>query len=605
MEEAVEWTGMFYQCEERDLSNLRIRELSAGEKTDAWIRSKRMNRIVIAPQNEIGPDLSRLRLVLCSVSIILGLVLAVSGHAWWADEVSYLDMGDAFFSGHWGAILNGLWSPLYPFLIGLTRWIVKPSMRWEPMVVQLTNLLVYVTTVVSFQFFWAETLRLYKATTGQGAQAKFATFSDSEFWILGYAIFLLMHLSLVTRTTPDMLLSTIVYLSAGLILRIRLRGPSLGSLCLLGLLLGLGFLAKAVMLPLAGVFLASAVLSGRPRRIVIPSILAAVLVFAGIVSPYVYELSKTKGHFTFGEVANLNYAWHVNGAPFIHWQGELAGLGKPQHPTREVFFAPLIYEFGSPVSATYPPWYDPSYWNEGLRARFDWAEQLGALQTNLREYLREFRSQIVLIVGVLVLLAMRPVGRTAFREYLAVWYLWVPALAAFAIYGLFWVEHRYVAQFFVLFWGAVLTLVRLPDGRDSRRLIRTVATIVVTLASMQVAADFLRDVAGGYRETALQMQIAEDLEVKGVRAGEKIAVLDAQGGVEWQKLLRVSVVAEIPYPEDSKFWATDQATRTQIYQVLTRAGANFLIASEIPDWASARGWEKIGGTPAYVFHLNR
>lgn len=577
------------------------------KKTGAWLRSQNMKWVaILSPiESEIDRDPSRLKRVLLSVSVILGLIPAIAGYSYGGDTVSYLDMGDAFFAGHWEAIFNGLWSPLYPFLLGLTRWMLKPSMRWEPLVMQLTNFLIFMTTVLAFQFFWDEVLRFYRQMSKQEGSMGLATFGDGEFWVLGYVIFLSLYLPLLNAATPDMLLSTIVYLAAGLMLRIRQGGPTLGRFCLFGLLLALGFLTKAVMLPLAGVFLVTAALCTARQRFGITYSLIAALVFAGIAGPYVFGLSKTEGHFTLGKSPNLNYAWHVNGAPFIHWQGELAGLGKPEHPTRKIFSSPQVYEFGSPVSATYAPWYDPSYWNEGLRARFDWAEQVSALEKSLHEYFGEFKSQAVLIVGVLLLLAMRAVGRTALREYLTVWYLWVPALAAFTIYGLVWVEDRYVAQFFVLFWGTVLTLVRLPEGRDSRRLIRTVTAIVVALVSIQVAPYYLRDAVHGHREAAWQMHIAEGLADRGVRAGEKVAVLDAGLGDAWQKLLRVSVVAEIPYEEDNKFWAADQSRKTQIYEALAKTGANFLITTQIPEWASTRGWEKIEGTPAYVFYLDR
>jgi hypothetical protein len=563
----------------------------------------RCNVILPPISRETDSGQSRLKLVLCSVSISLGLILALCGDSYGGDAVSYLDMGDSFFSGDWRAIVNALWSPLFPFLHGLTRWVFKPSMRWEPMVVYLTNFLIYLTTVVSFHFFWGEVLRLYKRMSGREGQNGFAILSDSEFWVFGYAIFLYMHLQLVTSMHPDMLLSAFVYLSAGLILRIQLDDPTLGRFCLLGLLLGLGFLTKAVMLPLAGVFLAAAVLPNLRRNFVFPCALASALVFSAVVGPYVFELSKKKGHFTTGQAGSLNYAWHVNGVPG-NWQGGPPELGRPKHPLREVFSSPRIFEFGTPVLATYPPWYDPSYWYEGLHFRFDLADQLTAFKRNLRQYLEAFRSQQVLIAGVLVLLAMRQMGRTLLQEFAAVWYLWAPTLAAFTIYGILWVEWRYLAQFLVLFWGAALTLVRLPEGRDGHRFIRAVITVVVTLMSVRVAVNFAGDTIRGRQAAELQMKIAEGLAAKGMLPGEKVAVIEGAWADGCEKLARISVVAVIPDGEDHKFWSADPAKRTQIYQVLAKTGANVLIAPEIPDWASTMGWERIASTPVYVFYLN-
>jgi hypothetical protein len=196
-------------------------------------------------------------------------------------------------------------------------------------------------------------------------------------------------------------------------------------------------------------------------------------------------------------------------------------------------------------------------------------------------------------------------GRTLLQEFAAVWYLWAPTLAAFTIYGILWVEGRYLAQFFVLFWGAALTLVRLPEGRDGRRFIRAVITVVVTLMSIRVAVNFAEDTIRGRQAAELQMKIAEGLAAKGMLPGEKVAVIEGAWADGCEKLARISVVAVIPDGEDNKFWSADPAKRTQIYQVLAKTGANVLIAPAIPDWASTMGWERIASTPVYVFYLNR
>src|SRR5690348_14031631 len=57
----------------------------------------------------------------------VGTLLAI-GQAWLsrfmvsADSVSYLDMSDYAFSGWgWRRLINAVWSPLYPFFLGLFR----------------------------------------------------------------------------------------------------------------------------------------------------------------------------------------------------------------------------------------------------------------------------------------------------------------------------------------------------------------------------------------------------------------------------------------------------------------------------------------------------
>jgi hypothetical protein len=545
----------------------------------------------------------RLKIALLSVAASLGLILAICGASFQGDTISYLDMGDYFFAGDWRAILNGLWSPLFPFIHGLTRWFFKPAMHWEPTLFQLTNFILYTFTVLAFQFFWSQLFHLYKVLSQRKPQSPQSIFSENEFWILGYAIFLFMHLDLMAFMSPDMLLSAIVYLVVGLILNIKLRGPTLLRFSFLGLLLGVGFLAKAVMLPLAGVFLAAAVLPNLRQRFLLFYTLAASVAFAGVVSPYLYELSREKGHFTTGEAARLNYAWHVHDVPFVHWQGEMTQLGKPEHPPRQIFSSPLIYEFGTPVRGTYPPWYDPSYWEEGLQARFDVTDQLRALSRNLNQYLRALWAQNALIACVLVLLALRRDVRSTLHDFLNIWFLWLPPAIAFGLYGLIWVEHRYVSQFFVLFWAAALILVRLPGLNESRRVIRVVTTVAVLLLTLRIGINLAEECMAGHQGAVLQMNIAEGLSVQGVNPGEKVALIDAGLGKGWQKLAHLVVVAEIPSEERDTFWAADTERRKQIYHVLAESAAKVLIAPETPNWAQVVGWEKVGATPVYIYRL--
>jgi hypothetical protein len=100
------------------------------------------------------------------------------------------------------------------------------------------------------------------------------------------------------------------------------------------------------------------------------------------------------------------------------------------------------------------------------------------------------------------------------------------------------------------------------------------------------------------------MAIAQGLIVQGVQPGEKVAVVDAGLGEDWQKLMRVVVVAEIPLQEREAFWCADIRKRNALYQVLAKTGANVVIASEVPEWASTESWRKVQSTPAYIYWLN-
>jgi hypothetical protein len=541
-------------------------------------------------------------------ALVVGLVLFLRGDAFGGDGTSYLDMGDGFFQGHRTAILNELWSPLYPFLLGLARWMFKPSMQWQPLVVDVTNLLIYGFTLSAFHYFWSRLLRMYQAGSESDGAAGFASFSDWQFWSLGYGVFLFMHLDDMTDTTPDLLLSGIVYLCCGLILATNLNGLKAYRFGVLGIVLGVGFLTKAIMLPLAPFFVASAVGAARPRRAAVGRSLITLFFFLAIAGPYVFALSRVNGRFTVGEAGALNYLWHVNRVPYVPYLGLVSslGLGTPLSPVRQIWESPAAYQYESVSGVTYAPWYDPSKLMRGLHIHIDWKDQFTASAKNVRLLLSWLWYQRALAGGVVVLLAMRPPGRATLGKFLSQWFVWLPVAAAVSLYLLMWVEHRYLAQFLVVWWGAILALVRLPGAAgQGARLLSVGFAVILLMLVVHVADDFANDFVVGRQEAKTEMQIAKGLSANGVRPEDKIAVIDASAGEDWQKLLNLSVVAEIPGDEQNEFWSLSPERRAQMFHALARSGAKVLVAPNAPNWAPASGWIKLADGPAYMVRLSR
>ena len=53
------------------------------------------------------------------------------------------------------------------------------------------------------------------------------------------------------------------------------------------------------------------------------------------------------------------------------------------HPTRKILSWPEVYEFATPVSGTYPVFYDPTYWWAGVDTRMHLAAEIACLKTDL------------------------------------------------------------------------------------------------------------------------------------------------------------------------------------------------------------------------------
>ena len=324
--------------------------------------------------------LHRLRIFFILIAILLGFLYAWSSrHSMSSDGMSYIDMADSLVQGDPNGIINALWSPLYPILLSFGLSVFNPTSYWEFSVVHLVNFLIFLFSLFTFDFFIKEALNYRRTQTDKNSKSGNIKIPDWAILSLGYTLFIQSSINLIKlwTPTPDMLFSAFVYLSSGIILRIAYSNKSLFNYILLGLTLGLGCLTKAAMFPLAFIFLVVAILGSSNFKQTLPKICLSLILLIGISAPYINSLSKSQGHFTLGESGKINYAWYINEVPlFTHWQGVKGTTGtkgkeNPVHPTRQVFDSPPIYEFGSPVSGTYPPWLDPIYWYKGVRAHFD------------------------------------------------------------------------------------------------------------------------------------------------------------------------------------------------------------------------------------------
>ena len=153
----------------------------------------------------------------------------------------------------------------------------------------------------------------------------------------------------------------------------------------------------------------------------------------------------------------------VNGITrHIHWQGGPSGSGIPRHPTRKIFDRPAIYEFATPLGGSYPPWYDPTYWYEGLTTTFILKNQMHALFRNIGAFFKiSPLAQGGLITGFVILFMMT--GRPGHRvqDIANQWSILLPAMATLSMYALVRIEARYIAPFVMLFWIGLLSSVRL------------------------------------------------------------------------------------------------------------------------------------------------
>lgn len=564
--------------------------------------------------------LRRLEIAFWVLAIVLGFVHTWADHHYLmnADAMSYLDIAEAYLRSDWQGAINSYWSPLYAWLIAIGLAVAKPSPYWKFTIVHLVNFGMYLFALGCFCFLTREMVRRQRNQRAELLAAKLVVLPDWALVALGYSLFIWSSLFFVTLPleSPDMLVAAFVYLATGMLLRIRRVPSSWSSFPLLGIFLGLGFLAKAVMLLLTPVFLLAALFAAPNVRKTLPRVAIAVVLFLLVAGPFVFALSKSKGELTTGRAGRLNYLWAINRVQNTHWQGEEPGSGTPKHSTRKIFDQPPAFEFGEPVRGTYPVWYDPTYWYEGSVSHFDFRQQLHVVSGAIRSYYELFQSQGVqygLLIALAALYILGNRGRLLVYDLIEQWRLIVPAIAGLGLYALVNVQGRYVAPFVVLLWLALFNAVRLDHAPNIARFVRSIsvvlagAIVLTTLASSsrEIGLTVSQLVRGENPAAHEQWQVAEGLRELGVVPSDTVAFIGNSFRAFWAHLLGVRVVAEVRRDKVNEFWQANATVKGDLIDAFARTGVKAVVAEQPPPGMDLSGWRKIRDTDYYVYLLHR
>jgi hypothetical protein len=123
----------------------------------------------------------------------------------------------------------------------------------------LLNFVIFIFALAGFEFFWSGLLNAEALNRAPSRREGPQPLPTSALWILGYALFIWLTVgSIIWVLGPDLCVATLAFFVAGLLLRIKTSNANTTGRSLyiwLGVALGLGYLAKAVMFPMALVFL--------------------------------------------------------------------------------------------------------------------------------------------------------------------------------------------------------------------------------------------------------------------------------------------------------------------------------------------------------------
>lgn len=549
---------------------------------------------------EVPGDAYPVRGIFWTSGVLVSAFLTWSArHGFSVDGLSYLDIAEAYRRHDWQSAINAYWSPLYSWILALGLSVLKPSSHWLFPAVQLINFLISLVAMWCFEYFWRFRGARQVEDACESPAPHFVGFPRWAWQVLGYSLFIWT----ITQAIPssevgaDLLVASIVFLACGLVVRIRAGHIGLVRFLFLGLVLGLGYLAKAVIFPLAFVFLGVALFApGKPQR-ASARILAALIVFLVVSAPFITAISRSKGRFTTGDTGKINYAWGVNrSAPFFNWQGDGSAAGTPRHPTRKLHSEPALYEFATPISGTYPPHYDPSYWNEGLTPHFNLRQQVRALVTGLYACYQVFLlPQSAVVAGAIILFLMGGRASGNVSRLGRNWHLWIPAFAGLGVYVLITVTPRNVAAFFLVLWMAILSAIRLPDTREFKRLLTCVTISSALLLFLSIGESLgTRIYEWSDRSTDRYWQVADSLVHLGIHPGDKVASLGSAYNAYWARLAQAKIVAEIPSSDVGIFWAADPQVKSEVFAACAKIGIRAIVTRETPGLVSGAEWQKVG-----------
>jgi hypothetical protein len=556
-----------------------------------------------------------------SIVILLCLLYVyTSRHAINPDGISYLDIASACARGDLSAAVNYYWSPLYSWLLAGTTLLLQPGPYWDAGAAHLTSFVTFVLSLLGFEWLLSEVLRSRRVQHADLHARGRELLPDWIVAALGYACFIWVSRWMVSleKLTPDALVAAAVYASVAVLLRLQREPECAWAAPVLGVILGLGFLAKTVLLPLSVLVLGTLVLTVRwPRAWRVA--LTAGVVLTLIAGPYVALLSVGKGRLTIGETGRLNHLWYVGHEPQPRDFGMTDSLPAG---VDLLLAAPPVIGIGRPGAGSFPLWYDPSAYYDGKSAPLNLGLQATASVGALRGFGWMCVNPLGLLVPTLAVLgltalgwfACRRGGRSWFTEW--VWGLlgWTPvllvgagALALYVVMGI--AQPRLGGPFLLLVLFGLVVGLSIPRGGwatirwPTGAVVELVAVVLVAALAIEGHAALATYRQGEGAAANKQWAISEALHAIGVQPGEGVAAVGDEQQYYWARLAGVQVVALVPKGAAEEFETATAEDRATVYAACAKAGARALVAHTLPE--AEPGWQRVDGTGYSVRLLAR
>ncbi|HWA94572.1 MAG TPA: hypothetical protein VG844_08205 [Terracidiphilus sp.] len=523
------------------------------------------------------------------------------------DGIAYLDMSDAFLRHDWHLLINSLWSPLYPFLIGIATWLIRPSSNLELPIVHAVNFVIFVGLVAAFDLLLQKAIVIFSPAQDGIGRAHEPSRYAWKYQLLGYSLFFWSTFVLISglrMVCPDQCVAMFVFLDAALLLDVYSGKATMRTFALLGVTLGLGYYAKAILFPMAFIFLGVAWFAAPKKQRTVPRILTAFLVFIAVSAPLSVCISRMAGKPSFSEAGSLNYAWHVDGFPPTPFYS----TNRPaylKHPMKLLHGSPAVFAFDGPAPSTYTPYLYSAYWNSGVTAKFDLKKQWKEIRRNVMGFFSMPLASIwIWIAGVVFLLALNKQSLTfKTKKILQTWPLLIPGVTAWGLYMAVHVESRYLGPFILLVFLGLLPAALSQKPEDAHRN-RILIPALLSAIVMAMSIVFIVHRAATLPVVWAKKQFdrtAQSLTQMGIHSGDKVAIIGyGSDDMIWARRDRLQIIAQISPTDANEFWLADSKQQSEVYDAVAKAGAIAIVTDAVPDTKRSPDWIRLGNTRSYI-----
>ena len=536
-----------------------------------------------------------------------------------ADSVSYLDLADLIHAHQWHWVVNAYWHPGYPALLLLSRTVLRSSLLHELLAARLLNLAMTGLLFLAVRFALRSAVELRQSLEARDGLrgSKPLRLETLDVAAAGMTLISVMRELSPRSVRPDVLLAALLISGSAFLMRAGAR-KSVGSFTGLGICFGLGFLVKSVAFPVFVVALLLIPIVAGSWKSTVKGMAIAGLIFAALAGPYIGALSRQKGRFSAGDSGGLNYAWFVDGADRFELQKNdpsRYGLarGELKHTSAQLMKSPPIYFFGT-MPGTEPQWLDPSYWNDGLKPRFNLKAEIRETMSGVRIVVQYFvlRPQYALLLGVLAMLGGRwrkkDFGRRGAGPVLLL------AAAQVGMYLVVYTEPRYIANAVLLTLIVLLAMIRIPETEYGQDAAAMCAALFLGMLLCNSFTDSLQNMKGEQRVEGkatgaynrATFTAGESLaSAPGIAPGDTVACLGeaaCRDDSYWARLARVTIRTEIFADKDTPLEVWQRADQAATVAIVRSTGAKAIVANFGQDVPRGE-WQRLGSGGYFVLFL--